>query len=108
MPSFKLNSLEKVKIPTKIKKDKLFKNHSEKIFQDLDSMAMAISFAIMDGDKEAFHDILSGYLSNINKEELARRSKIPIATIRRMAQGANFNVDNMLKVTEAIKKVKAA
>ncbi|GAB4018920.1 MAG: hypothetical protein Fur0010_20440 [Bdellovibrio sp.] len=64
--------------------------------------------AILEGDREAFHEIFAGFPCVINKEELARRSKVPIATIRRMAAGANFNVDNMLKVTAAIHKDFAA
>ncbi|MDD0852021.1 hypothetical protein HBN50_02890 [Halobacteriovorax sp. GB3] len=67
------------------------------------AVAEALAEAILDGDKEAFHEIFAGYLSIINKEELSRRSNVPIATIRRMAAGANFNNDNMLKVTSAIK-----
>ena len=95
--------------PVRIKKGKnLFKNDSIEFFRDGQAVAEALSNAILEGDKKAFHDIISGYLSVINKEELARRSKVPIATIRRMAAGANFNVDNMLKVTSAINKELAA
>lgn len=105
MKDFDINSLE----PIKLKKGvKLFKNNSLEFFKNNKAVAEALSEAIIEGDKEAFHDIISGYLSVINKEELARRSKVPIATIRRMAAGANFNVDNMLKVTSAINKEFAA
>lgn len=105
MAKFNIDSL----IPIKIKKGiSLFKNNSVEFFKDNKAIAEALSQAILDGDKEAFHDIISGYLSVINKEELARRSKVPIATIRRMAAGANFNVDNMLKVTSVISKELAA
>lgn len=95
--------------PIKVKKGKtLFKNDSVEFFKDSRAVAEALSQAILKGDKEAFHDIISAYLSVINKEELTRRSKVPIATIRRMAAGANFNIDNMLKVTSAISKEFAA
>lgn len=105
MAKFNIDSLE----PIKVKKGKtLFKNDSVEFFKDSKAVAEALSQAILDGDKEAFHDIIAGYLSVINKEELARRSKVPIATIRRMAAGANFNIDNMLKVTSAISKELAA
>lgn len=105
MAKFKIDSLT----PIKVKKDKtFFKNESVEFFKNSKMLAEALSQAILEGDKEAFHDIISGYLSVINKEELARRSKVPIATIRRMAAGANFNVDNMLKVTLAISKELAA
>lgn len=105
MAKFNIDSLA----PIKVKKGKaLFKNDSVEFFKDSKAVAEALSQAILEGDKEAFHDIISGYLSVINKEELARRSKVPIATIRRMAAGANFNIDNMLKVTSAINKELAA
>jgi len=105
MASFNIDSLA----PIKVKKGKtLFRNDSVEFFKDSKAVAEALSQAILEGDKEAFHDIISGYLSVINKEELARRSKVPIATIRRMAAGANFNIDNMLKVTSAISKELAA
>lgn len=105
MKDFNINSLE----PIKLKKGvKLFKNSSLDFFRDNKKVAEALSEAIIEGDREAFHDIISGYLSVINKEELSRRSKVPIATIRRMAAGANFNVDNMLKITAAINKEFAA
>ena len=106
MEKFNINSLK----PIKVKKTKgLFKkNSSIEFFKDSKAVAHALSEAIIEGDKDAFHDIISGYLSVINKEELARRSKVPIATIRRMAAGANFNIDSMLKVTSAINKELAA
>lgn len=105
MVKFNINSL----VPIKMKgKKTLFKNDSVEFFKNNKAVAEALSQAILEGDKRAFHDIISGYLSVINKEELARRSKVPIATIRRMAAGANFNIDNMLKVTSAINKELAA
>lgn len=105
MAKFNINSLA----PIEVKKTKaLFKNDSVEFFKDSKSVAEALSQAILEGDKEAFHDIISGYLSVVNKEELSRRSKVPIATIRRMVAGSNFNIDNMLKVTSTISKELAA
>lgn len=101
MSKFNINSIS----PIKLKQTKaLFKNDSLDFFRNTTAVSKALSIAILEGDKEAFHDIISGFLSVINKEELARRSKVPIATIRRMAAGSNFNVDSMLKVTYAINK----
>lgn len=101
MEKFNSNTLA----PIKTKKGKsLFKNNSLEFFKDSKAVGDALSMAILEGDQVAFHDIISGYLSVVNKEELARRSKVPIATIRRMAAGANFNINNMLKVISAIKK----
>ncbi|MFT6071150.1 MAG: hypothetical protein ACJAT2_001422 [Bacteriovoracaceae bacterium] len=105
MARFKIDSLT----PIKVKKAKaLFKDDSVEFFQDTKIVAEALAEAILEGDRNAFHEIISGYLSVINKEELSRRSKVPIATIRRMAAGSNFNIDSMLKVTFAINKGLAA
>ena len=98
MNKFDISSIE----PIKLKSKKLFKNDSVEFFKDSRMVAEALAEAILEGDKEAFHEIISGHLSVINKEELARRSKVPIATIRRMAAGSNFTIDNMLKITAAI------
>jgi hypothetical protein len=105
MSKFNINSLKSIKLKDK---SKLFKNDSNEFLRNRKLVTEALSMAIFDGDKEAFHDIISGYLNVINKEELSRRSKVPIATIRRMASGSNFNIDNMLKVTATISKELAA
>ena len=47
-------------------------------------LAEALSQAILEGDKEAFHDIISGYLSVINKVYEIVSNEI---------QAAEFNVD---------------
>lgn len=87
----------------KIKKEtRLFKVEPHEFFQRHDHLAKALSEALMEGDKDAFQEIITGYLSIINKEELSRKSKVPIATIRRMAAGSNFNIDTLLKITAAI------
>jgi len=105
MGKFKFSSLKSIKIKNK---RMLFKDNSIEFFQNKKNVSAALAQAILEGDKEAFHEIFSGYLRVINKEELARRSKVPIATIRRMAAGSNFNIDNMLKVTSIISKNLAA
>lgn len=105
MKKFDINSLKPIKLK---KRNKLFKNDSLEFFENHKLVADALAQAILEGDKEAFHEIIAGYLSVINKEELSRKSKVPIATIRRMAAGSNFNIDSMLKVTSAINKEMAA
>lgn len=105
MKKFDIKSLNKITLNSKTK---LFKNNSVEFFYNSKNISNALAQAILEGDKESFHDIFSGYLNVINKEELARKSKVPIATIRRMAAGANFNIDNMLKITLAINKELAA
>ena len=105
MSKFNINSLKAIKLKSK---NKLFKNEAIAFLHNKNIVAEALSQAILDGDKDAFHEIISGILSVINKEELSRKSKVPIATIRRMAAGANFNADNMLKITAIISKELAA
>jgi hypothetical protein len=105
MARFDTKSLKPIKLKNK---KMLFKNTSVEFFQNKKNVSDALAQAILEGDKEAFHEIFSGYLRVINKEELARRSRVPIATIRRMVAGSNFNIDNMLKVTSTISKELAA
>ncbi len=68
MTKFDIKSLK----PIKVKKGKsLFKNDSVEFFSDIKAVTEALAQAILDGDKEAFHEIIAGFLSVINKEELA-------------------------------------
>lgn len=105
MTNFKIDSMKPIKIKRNVT---LFKNDSVEFFRNTEALSEALSQAILEGDREAFHEIIIGFLSVINKEELSRRSKVPIATIRRMAAGSNFNIDSMLKITSAINKEIAA
>ena len=91
--------------PIFLKKNKnLYKNDPRDFFKNQNAVAKALSEALLEGDKEAFQEIIIGYLGIINKEELARISKLPIATIRRVAAGSNYNIETLLKITAAIRK----
>jgi hypothetical protein len=91
--------------PMKLKiHKKLFKLDPKDFFQNQDNVALALSEALLEGDKDAFQEIIKSYLGVINKEELARISKVPIATIRRVAAGTNYNIETLLKITAAINK----
>ncbi len=105
MKKFDINSLKPIEVKAE---KKLFKNDSVEFLRNRKNIAEALALAILDGDNEAFHDIITGYLGVVNKEELSRRSEVPIATIRRIAAGSNFNIENMLKITAAINKEIAA
>lgn len=100
MKKFKVDSMA----PIKVKTTKLLKVDSKQFFKNQDKVAKALSEALIEGDRDAFQEIISGYLSSINKEKLARVSKLPIATIRRVAAGYNYNIDTLLKITSAIQK----
>lgn len=101
MKSFKEKSLKPIKIS---KTTKLFRVEPRDFFQNHKEVVASLSLALIEGDKEAFQEIISSYLSIINKEELSRLSKVPIATIRRMAAGSNYNIETLLKITNAINK----
>lgn len=102
----KLN-IEEMK-PIKLKKGiRLLKVDPKLFFKQKDKVAVALSEALIEGDLEAFQEIISSYLNVINKEKLSQVSKIPIATIRRVAAGSNYNIETLLKITAAIQKVAA-
>ena len=91
--------------PVLLKQNKnLFKIEPRDFLKNQNLIAKALSEALIDGDKEAFQEIIIGYLGIVNKEELARISKLPIATIRRVAAGSNYNIETLLKITAAINK----
>ncbi len=83
---------------------RLIKIDSKSFFKHKQNLAKALSEAILSGDLSTFQEIIQGYLAVINKDELARVSKLPIATIRRVAAGSNYNIETLLKITAAIDK----
>jgi DNA-binding phage protein len=102
MAKFNINAMK----PLKLKKGiVLYPVDPRDFFRNQDNVAKALSEALIDGDIEAFKEIIGGYLSVINKDELARKSKLPIATIRRVAAGSNYNIETLLKITAAIKNL---
>lgn len=91
--------------PLKLKAGaKLLKSNHKEFLRNKENITKGLAEALCDGDIEAFHEIIQGYLSVINKEELSRKSKLPIATIRRVAAGSNYNIETLMKITAAINK----
>ncbi len=86
----------------------LYNSNARELLSDPESMSLALNQCMIEGDWEAFQEIFLGYLAAVNKEELSRKSKVPIATIRRMAAGANFNINNYFKVMKVLSKKKIA
>lgn len=101
MKKFKISEMKSIKIKNH---SKLIKIDSKRFFKQQENLSKALSEAILSGDLSSFQDIIQGYLSVINKDELARVSKVPIATIRRVAAGSNYNIETLLKITAAINK----
>jgi hypothetical protein len=64
----------------------------------------ALTEALLEGDKEAFQEIIIGYLGNMNHRKLAQTSKLSITTIRRVVAGSNYNLVTLLKITGAMRK----
>lgn len=83
-------------------RSRLIKIDPKEFFKNQQKVANALSQALIQGDKEAFQEIMMGYLNSINKEKLARISNLPIATIRRVASGSNYNIETLLKITAAV------
>ncbi len=65
MAKFDINSLKSINVKNK---KTLFKNGSIEFFQNKKNVSRALAMAILEGDKDAFHEIFSGYLKVINKE----------------------------------------
>ena len=101
MKKFNINAVKPIKLNGE---NRLFKVDPKSFFKQQQNLAKALSEAILTGDRDAFQEIIMGYLSVVNKEELARISKLPIATIRRVAAGSNYNIETLLKITAAINK----
>ena len=91
--------------PIKISKSSsLIKIDPKHFFKQQKLETNALAEALISGDQEAFQEIIMGYLSVVNKEELSRIAKLPIATIRGVAAGSNYNIETLLKITSAINK----
>ena len=101
MKPFKINSMKSISIKDE---SRLIKIDSKSFFKHKQNLAKELSEAILSGDLSTFEEIIQGYLAVINKDELARVSKLPIATIRRVAAGSNYNIETLLKITAAIDK----
>ena len=83
---------------------KLIEIDPSDFFRNQSMVGQSLAEAIIEGDIEAFQEIIGGYINSINEEKLARISKLPIATIRRVASGTNYNIETLMKITAAIRK----
>ena len=58
--------------PLKLKSHKkLFKLDPREFFRDQDAVALALSEALLEGDRDAFQEIVKSYLGVINKVALS-------------------------------------
>jgi probable addiction module antidote protein len=75
----------------------IFKNHKE--------IKQALVEALMDGDKEAFVDILSGYVRAHNILEVCRRTGLSRTVVyAAIGDNANPSLDTLCKIMTSFKK----
>lgn len=76
----------------------IFKNHAE--------IKMALFEALFDGDKEAFVDILSGYVRAHNILEVCRRTGLSRTVVyEAISDDGNPSLDTLCKIMTSFKKV---
>lgn len=76
---------------------KIFKNHKE--------IKQALFEAFMDGDKEAFVDILSGYVRSHNILEVCRRTGLSRTVVyEAISDDGNPSLDTLFKIMTSFKK----
>lgn len=91
--------------PLKLKKGiQLLELKPKEFLRSRTNISLALTECLVDGDVEAFHEIIRGYLSVINKEELSRKSKVSISTIHRVAAGSNLKIETLIKIMSATNK----
>ena len=75
----------------------IFKNHNE--------IKQALFEALMDGDKEAFVDILSGYVRAHNILEVCRRTGLSRTVVyEAISEDGNPSLDTLCKIMTSFKK----
>lgn len=76
----------------------IFKNHKE--------IKLALSEALMDGDKEAFVEILSGYVRAHNILEVCRRTGLSRTVVyEAISEDGNPSLDTLCKIMTSFNKV---
>ena len=75
----------------------IFKNHKE--------IKLALFEALMDGDKEAFVDILSGYVRAHNILEVCKRTNLSRTVVyEAISDDGNPSLDTLCKIMTSFKK----
>lgn len=75
----------------------IFKNHKE--------IKLALSEALMDGDKEAFVEILSGYVRAHNILEVCRRTGLSRTVVyEAISDDGNPSLDTLCKIMTSFNK----
>src|ERR1019366_8659518 len=76
------------------------------IFKDHKAIKQALMEALFDGDKEAFVEILSGYVRTHNILEVCRRTGLSRTVVyEAIGEGGNPSLDTLCKIMTSFKKV---
>lgn len=88
-----------------LKKGLKFETHDpKKALSDLNLISAALIESLMDGDVEAFKEILTAHLNTMKKDALAKSSGVSLRTIFRMLEpGSNPTLNNLAKVFHALR-----
>lgn len=83
----------------------LLKHDPSAIFKNHQEIKKAFAEALMDGDKEAFVDILSGYVRAHNILEVCRRTGLSRTVVyEAIREDANPSLDTLCKIITSFKK----
>lgn len=78
---------------------KLLKHDPSEIFKKHKQIKQALFEALVDGDKEAFVEILSGYVRAHNILEVCRRTKLSRTVVyEAISEGGNPSLDTLCKI----------
>ncbi|MFN8943938.1 MAG: DNA-binding protein [Pseudobdellovibrionaceae bacterium] len=106
--------MDKTKILKKLKKQpkksmvingvKLVPHNPSLIFKNHKKIKTALSEALIDGDKEAFVDILSGYVRSHNILEVCRRTGLSRTVVyEAISEDGNPSLDTLCKIMISFK-----
>ena len=74
----------------------------DRFFRSREKVSAGLAQSILDGDAEAFLDILSAYMRTQNKARLARRAKVGRQTLyRTLAKKANPRLTTIMAFMQA-------
>ncbi|MFZ4402465.1 MAG: DNA-binding protein [Pseudobdellovibrionaceae bacterium] len=83
----------------------LFSHDPSLIFKRHKEIKKALSEALMDGDREAFVDILAGYVRAHNILEVCRRTDLSRTVVyEAIGDNANPSLDTLCKIMTSFKK----
>lgn len=84
----------------------LFSHDPSAIFKNHKEIKQALSEALIDGDKDAFVDILSGYVRAHNILEVCRRTRLSRTVVyEAISEKGNPSLDTLCKIMTSFRKV---